>query len=430
MGQTQAGADWRGRFLVIWASQAVSLVGSSIAGFAIVWWLAQTTGSATILAASALVSSLPFILVGPLAGTLVDRLDRRLVMMCADGFVALVSAWLAYLFWTGQMRPGYVFVIMVARSVGGAFQWPAMQASTTLMVPKEQLSRVAGMNQTVQAAMGILSPPVGALLLSLLPLHGIMAIDVGTAVIAISLLAAVPIPRPQRADLEGARAARPSLWQDFRAGLAYVVGWRGLAALIAIAALTNLVLSPASALMPILVTKHFHGGPGHLAALESAFSVGMVVGGLVLAAWGGFRRRMVTILLGLVVEGLVALPFGLLPAGLFALVVVCTAGFGFTMPLVNGPITAVMQSTVDPAMQGRVMSVTGSLAQAAAPIGLIVAGPLADAVGVEPVYVVAALVCLSLGIAGFFIPALFRFEDGRGAVPPAAPAAAVPAEAP
>ncbi|MHB0875578.1 MAG: MFS transporter [Anaerolineae bacterium] len=126
MSLTPTGSDWRRRFLLIWASQAVSLVGSSIAGFAVVWWLAQTTGSATVLAASALVSSLPFILVGPLAGTLVDRLNRRLVMMCADGFVAVVSAWLAYLFWAGQVQPWHVFVIMVARSLGGASQWPAM----------------------------------------------------------------------------------------------------------------------------------------------------------------------------------------------------------------------------------------------------------------------------------------------------------------
>jgi DHA3 family macrolide efflux protein-like MFS transporter len=133
-----AGTGWRRRFFVVWASQAVSLVGSSIAGFAIIWWLAKTTGSATVLAASALVSSLPFVLVGPLAGTLVDRVNRRLVMMGADGFVALVSAWLAYLFWTGQIRPWHVFVIMVARSLGSTFQWPAMQASTTLMVPARQ----------------------------------------------------------------------------------------------------------------------------------------------------------------------------------------------------------------------------------------------------------------------------------------------------
>ncbi|MHB0875577.1 MAG: MFS transporter [Anaerolineae bacterium] len=272
--------------------------------------------------------------------------------------------------------------------------------------------------------MGILSPPLGALLFSLVPLQGIMMMDVGTAAIAISLLAAVTIPRPQRDELEGAPSNRPSFWQDLRAGVAYVVGWRGLAILIGIAALTNLVLSPASALMPILVTNHFHGGLGHLAALESAFSVGMVVGGLVLTAWGGFKRRMVTILLGLVVEGIVALPFGLLPAGLFLIAVARMVGFGFALPMVNGPVTAVMQSTVDPAMQGRVMSVTSSLAQAAAPIGLIVAGPLADAVGVRPVYVVAALVCLGVGIAGFFIPELLRFEDGRRGVPPAAPVAA------
>ena len=409
---------WARRFLVVWASQAVSLVGSSVAGFALVWWLTQATGSATVLAASALASTLPLVLLGPLAGALVDRHSRRMVMIVADAFIAVVSAWLAYLFWAGQAQPWHVFVIMAVRALGGAFHWPAMQASTSLMVPREQLSRIAGMNQTVQAVMGILAPPLGALLLSLTPIHSIMLMDVGTAAIAIGLLTTVAVPQPRRDDLAGPAAARPSVMQDLRAGVRYVLGWRALAMLLGLAALTNAVVNPAMTLTPILVLKHFHGGATHLAAINSAFGFGMVAGGLVLAAWGGFKRRMLTVSLAMAAGGILLLPVGLAPSGRFWLAIAGFAGFAFVLPIINGPIMAVIQATVAPEMQGRVTTLMISLAQVTTPLGLVVAGPLADAVGVRPLYIVAALVCLAVGLASLAVPDLQRFGERRPALAP------------
>ncbi|RPI48802.1 MAG: MFS transporter, partial [Chloroflexi bacterium] len=292
--QTQIPKRWQVPFFAIWTGQAFSMVGSRLVQFALVWWLTRETGSGTILATATLVAILPGVILGPFAGTLVDRWNRRRVMMVADAFVALVSAWLVYLFWSGSLAVWHIYLAMLARAVGEAFHWPAMQASTSLMVPEEHLSRVSGVNQTVQGALNIVAPPLGAIALSLLPLHGVMAIDVGTAALAIVPLLFVAIPQPRRTTGVGTGGRPATVWQDFLAGLRYAWGWPGLVAVLAIGMIINFVVNPGFALMPLLVTQHFGGGALELGWLESAWGVGMLAGALLLSVWGGFRRRVYT----------------------------------------------------------------------------------------------------------------------------------------
>jgi len=159
---------WAANFFTIWTGQAFSLLafsllGSRVAQFALVWWLTQLTGSATILATASLVGFLPEVFLMPIAGAYVDRWNRRITMIVADGVVALASLWLVYLFWTGAIQVWHVYVIMFVRALGGCFHWPAMQASTTLMVPQAHLTRVAGVNQTLYGLLSIFGPPAGAL---------------------------------------------------------------------------------------------------------------------------------------------------------------------------------------------------------------------------------------------------------------------------
>lgn len=164
------GDKWKAPFFTIWTGQQVSLIGSSLVQFAIVWWLTKTTGSATVLATATLVAMLPQIVIGPFSGALVDRFSRRWVMILADGATALSSVVLAYLFWANVVAIWHVYLIMAFRSIGGGFQWPAMSASTALMVPEQHLTRVAGLTQTMQGVTNIVSPPLGAILLALLPM--------------------------------------------------------------------------------------------------------------------------------------------------------------------------------------------------------------------------------------------------------------------
>src|SRR5215216_6313487 len=151
---------WTGRFFTIWFGQALSLFGSALVQFALIWWLTQKSGSATVLAVATLVGMLPQIVIGPFAGALVDRWNRRLIMIFADATIALFSLLLAYLFATGVVQIWHIYAVMAVRSLGGAFHFPAMAASTPLMVPKEQLTRINGLNQALQGVNGLVAPPV------------------------------------------------------------------------------------------------------------------------------------------------------------------------------------------------------------------------------------------------------------------------------
>jgi len=421
---------WKVPFFTIWAGQAFSLVGSRVLEFALIWWLTELTGSATVLAMATMMWVIPQVFLGPIVGAYVDRLNRRVVMIVADGLIALVALWLAYLFWTDTMQVWHVYAALLVRAIGGLFHWSTMQASTSLMVPDEHLTRVAGLNQTMQGALNVIGPPLGALLLALLPFEGIMLMDVGTAMLAILPLFFVVIPQPERT---ATKSEKPSLWSDVREGLRYVWGWPGLLAILIMATMLNFVVNPAFSLMPLLVTEHFNGDAPQLAWLEASWGVGLVLGGLLLSAWGGFRRRVYTSLMGLIIQGLGIMLVGLSPANALWLAVAGMFVAGSMNALVNGPLFSVLQATVAPEMQGRVFTVVASMSSAAFPLSLAVAGPVADAIGLRPWYVVGGIVCTIMGLGACFVPVIVNIErnhNGRNAVEREVPlAAVVPVEA-
>ena len=405
-------ATWKKRFFTIWTGQAFSLFGSNLVSFALVWWLTSTTGSATVLAISTLVAMLPQILLSPIAGAVVDRGNRRLIMMAADSLIAVFTLGLVMLFAAGVAQVWHVYVIMFARSALGSFHWPAMSASTSLMVPEKHLSRVAGLNQALQGAMNIIAPPAGALLLSVLPMHQVLSIDVVTALMAVLPLVFIRVPQPKRSG-PAHEAGRPSMGQDMKAGFRYMLSWPGLLIVCGMATVINFIMNPAFALMPILVTKHFGGQALELGWINSAFGVGVIAGGLVLSVWGGFKRRVVTSMFGLTFMGVGTLVIGGAPSNGFLIAVAGMALAGFMNPITNGPLFAVLQSTVAPDMQGRVMSLLNAFAAAMSPLSLLVAGPLSDALGVQVWYIAGGILCILLAAVGYLTPAVANLEQGR-----------------
>jgi DHA3 family macrolide efflux protein-like MFS transporter len=406
---------WKPLFFTIWGGQAFSLLGSRLVQFALVWQLTITTGSATILAMATLVALLPEIVLMPFTGALVDRWNRRLVMILADSSIALVTLVLVLLTASGLLQIWQIYAALVLRAIGGVFHYPAMQASTSLMVPERQLSRVAGLNQTLYGAMSILAPPMGALLLAIWPLWAVLLVDIVTAVIAIFPLLWIRIPQPLRA---AAQEKASGYWKDLADGFRYIWHWPGLLTVLLMAALINFLISPAFALIPLLVTKHFRMGVLELGAIEAAVGIGTLLGGLTLSIWGGFKRRILTTLVGLVGMGVGIFLVGAAPASLFWLALAGMFVVGITSSLVNGPIMAVLQSVVAPEMQGRVLSVSGALASAMMPLSLAVAGPLSDALGIQLWFLVGGVACTLMGIIGFFLRAVTHLED-RKASPPA-----------
>jgi len=410
--RTRINKGWAAPFFSIWTGQAISLLGSQLVQFALIWWLTKTTGSATVLATASLVGLLPQVLLGPLAGALVDRWNRRLVMLVADSAIALVTAGLALLFLNGVVQVWHVYLLLFVRAAAGGFHWPAMAASTSLMVPNQHLTRIQGLNQMLQGGLSIIAAPIGALLLEILPMQGILMIDVGTALLAILPLFFIAIPQPEVKLQPSGDADKPTILQDLQAGLRYMLNWPGMMMVAAMAVVINLLLTPASSLQPILVTNHFKGAALQLAWMESAWGVGMFVGGLLLSAWGGFRRRILTTLVGLVILGIAMTMIGLTPASAFLLAVGMIFISGVAIPIVNGPIHAVMQANVAPEMQGRVFTLLSSAATAMTPVGLIIAGPVADKFGVQTWYIAGGIVTCAIGLIGFFIPAVLNIDNG------------------
>lgn len=400
---------WKTPFFTIWIGQAFSLLGSSLVGFALIWWLTDTTGSATVLATAAMLELLPRVFVGPLAGTLVDRWNRRLVILSADLITALATAVLIYLIWAGTLQIWHIYLLMLVRSTAGSFHMPAMLSSTSLMVPEEQLTRVQGLNQLLQGIMNIAAPLLGALLIELIPLHSVLAVDLVTAAMAILPLLFINIPQPKVDSSH--EQVETSVWRDMQIGFRYVWDWVGLRNIIFLAVLINLISMPAITLMPLLVKNEFSGGAMEIASMQSSLAVGFLIGGLLLSVWGGFRRKILTANLamfgtaiGLVLVGVAHnVAFQLAIAGIFIV--------GLMNVLMNGPAFALLQTVVDEDMQGRVISVVISLANAMTPLGLMVAGPLADRTGVNAMFIFASLVFLICGAFTLINPAMQNIEN-------------------
>ena len=396
-------------FFTIWTGQVFSLLGSELVQFALVWWLTTTTGSATVLALATMMAVLPRVFVSPIAGALIDRWNRRWIMMAADGLSAVAVIALGALFALDAVQVWHIYTLMFIRSACAAFHWPTMQASTSLMVPEKHLSRVAGLNQALQGLGMIAAPPLGALLLELLPMQGILAVDVTTAILAIAPLVFIRVPQPERAAGAG-EASCASIATDLRDGLRFLRQWPALLAIVGIAMVVNLLICPALSLQPLLVAKHFGGNALQLAWMQSAFGIGMVTGGITLGIWGGFKRRAVTGLLALALNGAGLAVVGLTPAGAFPLAVGASLFAWFMAPFANGAIFALLQATVPAEMQGRVFTLVQAGSGAMAPLGLVVAGPVADALGVQSWFLTAGVTMALIGAVGLSIPALVRLE--------------------
>ena len=366
------------------------------------------------MALATLVGMLPQIVLGPFAGALVDRWNRRVILIMADATIAVFSLLLAYLFVTDTVQIWHVYAIMAIRALGGAFHFPAMSASTPLMVPDSQLTRVNGLNQALQGINGMIAPPVGALLLGLLSTQGILMIDVGTAILAILPLLFISIPQPKpREDLQ--QKVKPSLMQDVRAALAYIRSIPGFTAIIFMALFLNFLLVPTGALLPLLVIKHFGKGALELGLLESATGIGIITGGILLSLWGGFKKKIVTSVAGIVGLGVGVMLVGLAPANLFLLAIAGNILLGFMIPMANGPVGAMMQSIVRPDMQGRVMSLLNSGATAISPLGLLVAGPFSDLLGIRVWFWAGGIMCVMIAVGAFFVPVIMNVENYKEA---------------
>ena len=401
--------NWKTRFCSIWTGQMLSSLGSAVARFALIWWVTEISGSATVLASATGLTYLPRILLAPLAGVFADRHSRRVIMIVSDAFIALASLWLAYLFWTDTMELWHVYVVMLARAVGSAFYRPTSRASFTLLIPKKQYGRLEGLNLTRSGILEVVGPALGALAIAWFPLHSVMLLDVATAALAIAPLLVFAIPQPAvRPTSEGKRS---SFLGDFTDGLRYIIGWRGLLIFVGVAAVVNFMLASASGLVPMLVYKSFGGDAGMLAWFQSLFGAGLITGGVLLSIWGGGRKRMLVVFGGIAGLGAMLLIPTWTPISMWIVAAGSFGLLGAVFAVTQGSTSAALRGIVDPAQQGRFYSLFTSLMTASVPVGLMVAGAVADRFGMRFWYALAGITLVLAGSAGLLFPALRRVED-------------------
>ena len=271
---------WKTLFFTIWGGQAFSLLGSKLVDFALIWYMTTTTGSATVLTTGTLVSMVPRVFLGPIIGSVIDRWKRRWMMIAADSLIVVFTILTALLFWMESIQIWHIYVLLFVRSIAGNAHVTAMFASTSLMVPEDQLTRISGLNQTLQGLIRIAGPPLGALLLGFLPIYGVLFIDVVTAAVAVLPLFFIVIPEPVKT-MGDEKLVKTSIFSDIKEGFQYVRAWKGLMALLGLSVIINFLLTPLSSLIPLIVTEHFGRGllnlvgwkqrPGAVSLLEVWF---------------------------------------------------------------------------------------------------------------------------------------------------------------
>lgn len=398
------GAPWKLRFWSIFVGQALSLIGSALTQFVLIWWITDTTGSVAALATAGLVALLPQALLGPIGGAFADRYSRRLLMIGADVISALCMAVLILLFLTEQVALWHVYTMMFIRSAMQAFQAPAAGASVAMLVPASFLPRAAGLNQTLYGIMAIAAAPLGALAIAFMPMGFALGIDVFTALLGVVPLLLFRIPQPLRAAPHS-----NGLWGEFWQSVELVWNSPALLRLYALLAASVVIIMPTFTLVPLLVKSHFGGGAADVALVEAVGGVGMVAGGLIVTAVG--PKRLVTwILLGFAISCLTLGLFAAVPGNMFWAAAVFWGLSGLTFILGNAPFTTLVQTTVPNEMQGRVLALLGTIMAMAAPIGLVLVTPLGEWLGIRWLFVAMGVAGAIVSFAGFLSPVLMRLD--------------------
>ncbi len=363
-------------FLVVWFGQLVSNVGSSLTSFALGFWVYGETGSATRLALVIVAARTPMLLISPFAGALVDRWSRRRAMIVADAGAALGTLVTAVLLATGRLEIWHLYLTLGFAGVFRAFQSPAYTAAASLLVPKRHYGRAAGLIQLAGSVGLVLGPTLGGILLVFAGLTTIFVIDLATFLVAVFTLVLVRFPEPAPAPADGHPGPAAALWLEAKEGLRFVTARPGLLGLLATSSLTNFAIGFHSVLIyPLLLG---FAGETAAGAVISTGALGMVLGSVVMSAWGGPRRRVAGILGALMIAGAGYGLAGLRPSvavaatGLFVLLV--------CLPIAGGTSQAIWQAKVPPHLQGRVFSLQAMLGLAATPLAYLLAGPLADGV--------------------------------------------------
>ena len=395
-------SHWKQKFAVLWVGQALSILTSMLSQYALIWYLTDLTGSSTVLSLATMAALLPQGILSLFTGAFADRFDRRTIMIAADGAIGAISLVLALMAWRAPLTPGPILLVAALRSVGGAFHAPCLQAVTPLIAPPEALTRCAGWSQGIQTVSMLISPALAAALYAAIPLHWIILLDTLGAVFAICGLLLARLPALKVGD--AGRKLR--LWQDTREGFAVLRSHRWLWQLCLICALFSVAFMPVSALFPLMSMQYFGREAAAAALVETAFSVGMLAGSVLLGLWGGGKDKILTMTAAVLAMGGALAVTGVLPPSGFWWFAGLSLLMGVTCPFFNSVFMALIQEKVEAQYLGRVLGLSGAMMTLASPIGLGATALLAEHTGLTLWFLLAGVVTLLCGGLMLLFPAV------------------------
>lgn len=398
--ESNQSGTWKKRFYTIAAGQTVSIIGSSAVQFALIWWLAKETASPMMMSLAGLFAFMPQMLLGPVAGVWIDRLKRKTVIICADLFIGAVAALFALSFLLGDPPVWSVCVVLGLRAVGTVFHTPAIQAVVPMLVPGDQLVKANGVNQFLQGGAYMLGPVIGATLYAAFPMPVLLMTDLLGAIVACVTVAVVKIP-----ELEYGQRQKPHIFREMKEGAVLFLRDKRFAMFTLASALCMVFFMPLSSMYPLLSSDYFGVTAWHASVVQITYSVGVMAGAGIISQMK-ITNKLLTAGVGMVILGVTAFLSGILPSsmtGFWIFATICIV-MGASMNIYNVPYMAYVQQSFPQETLGRVLSLIGSLMSFAMPVGLMIAGPVAERYGLTVWFVVSGLSIIAImALAGVVI---------------------------
>lgn len=400
---------WKQKYFTIWTGQAVSQITSAVLQMAIIWNLTATTNSAMVLSLATMIGFLPQAILGSFIGVLVDRWNRKTVMIVSDVLIALSAVYLFVLsITTGEVSIPVIMAVLFIRSVGTAFHSPAISAITPLLVPAEELTKCAGYTQSMQSFSYLVSPALAAFVYAKWGVNAAILLDVAGAFIACLFVAVVHIPKQEYTSTE-----KVNFIKEIKEGYSALKMNRGFVSMLLIGALFTLVYMPINALFPLIIMGYFGKTTTHVSISEIVFALGIMLGGIILGKLGVIKKRSQIMIGAVSLMGVVLTVSGLLPEYAFWGFVVCCFFMGFSSPFYNGIQIALFQEKIAPEYLGRVFGLFGNIVALAMPLGLIFSAVFADKVGISKWFAGSGILILGIAVLCISLPSFRKLGEER-----------------
>lgn len=394
--------NWKKNSAFFIGGQSISLFGSMLVQYAIMWHITLETRSGFIMTLSILAGFIPSLFLSPFAGVWVDRFNRKLMIVLADTFIALITLITALLFYFGYGSITLLLIISAFRSLGNAVHTPAVQAFIPELVPEDKLMRVQGINNGIQSSMMIITPVLSAALIASFELFVVFFIDTITAILGIFTL----VFFVQSTRVVSTHEGKVEYFNDIKLGLNYIKSHHFLVPFFVFTAMVLFFVAPMAFLTPLQTVFNYGPEEWRLSFVEVAFASGMMIGGFSIAAWEGLKNRIHTMALSLVLMGLSSIVLSL--TNLFWIYLCSMFIIGLSLPYYNSPAYVMIQEKVDNEYLGRVFSVMGMISSSMMPIGMLVFGPLADVIDIDTIIIFSGIMMIIITFSLLFNKTLIQ----------------------